>query len=67
MVADRILALIDETIVKVQRGNGSPAEAATLYEKLGRECARLRRNSIAFRKSERRKGQRIRQQLQAKQ
>lgn len=61
MIQDQILAEIDAVIEAVRKGRGSPEEAARLFESLGRTCCRLRGHSIAYRRSERRKGARIRE------
>lgn len=63
MIQDQILAEIDTTITKVKRNSTSAEETTRLYEQLGRKVASLRSNSVAYRKSERKKGARIRADL----
>jgi hypothetical protein len=67
MIQDQILAEIDAAIAEVRRKPTSPEEAVRIYERLGRKVAHLRGHSIAYRKSERRKGARIREELRANQ
>ena len=55
MVTDEILSAIDATINDTRRHPYTMEQAASRYEKLGREVCRLRGNSIAYRRSERRK------------
>jgi len=66
MITDDILAAIDATLREVRRPgvSGQSGETvAKIYEQLGRKVCDLRGSSIAYRRSERRKGARIREAL----
>lgn len=63
MVTDEILSAIDATINDTRKHPYTMEQAASRYEKLGREVCRLRGNSTAYRRSERRKGAAIRAAL----
>lgn len=65
MIQDQILAEIDATLSKLRRA-ASANEANWLYEQLGRKVTGLRSSSVAYRRSERKKGARIREELRAK-
>ena len=60
MIRDQIISEIDATIENIRRGNGFIEESARLYEKLGRSVVHLRGSSIAYRRSERKKGAAVR-------